>query len=474
MSEIYKAPNANDLPPSVPTSFVTDSGTAVPVANVLNILTGLLTDNSGSTVLFTGSGNTVELNVTDANFNTIIGKNAGNASLAQEFNTGLGYQAMDLLISGGTNTAIGANALSSATQCSGNTAIGSNAMAAFNYTTIPEPDYCTAVGANCMQNATAGFQCTAVGASALASNTTGQSNCGFGVNALALNQNGGSNCAFGTGSLQTGTAIAFCTAMGLNSLAKCTGSTNSVLGYIAGQSITSGSNNVCVGDNTISAAASSTGSQNTAIGSQSLKNLGNGSNNCCLGYQSGGNYTTTETNNICIGFGVLGTAAESNVIRLGNASHNKAFITGIDGVNVGSVATVVTEASNQLGTAVLTAGTGITITPTANTITIAASGTTNITYTAVTHAASPYTVLTTDDFLGCQTSGGVITVKLPNAPATGKVYTIKDSNGAAATSNISVTTVGGTVTIDGQTTYTIATNYGSINVLFDGSNYEVY
>jgi hypothetical protein len=94
--------------------------------------------------------------------------------------------------------------------------------------------------------------------------------------------------------------------------------------------------------------------------------------------------------------------------------------------------------------------------------------------TSVTHAASPYTALSTDVFLACQTSGGTITILLPNAPTTGKTYQIKDSNGASATSNISVTTVGGTVTLDGQTTYTINTNYENISVVFDGTNYEVF
>ena len=102
-----------------------------------------------------------------------------------------------------------------------------------------------------------------------------------------------------------------------------------------------------------------------------------------------------------------------------------------------------------------------------------ATQTAPLTVTSVTNAASPYTVLAADQLLACQTSGGTITVKLPNAPTTGRVIYIKDSNGAAATSNITVTTVGGTVTIDGATTYTMATNYQSVSVVFDGSNYSI-
>jgi len=124
--------------------------------------------------------------------------------------------------------------------------------------------------------------------------------------------------------------------------------------------------------------------------------------------------------------------------------------------------------------ATLTAGTGIAITNDHNTITIATTGTTFLNVTPLTHASSPYTVLSTDDFLAITGSVGAFTVKLPNAPTTGRVIVIKDTNGVAATDNIAVTTVGGTVTIDGQTTYTMATNYQSVSVIFDGSNYEVF
>jgi hypothetical protein len=80
--------------------------------------------------------------------------------------------------------------------------------------------------------------------------------------------------------------------------------------------------------------------------------------------------------------------AESNTLRIGSATGagnkelNRAFICGIDGVNVGSVAKVLTMASNQLGTATITAGTGILVTPTANTITI--STTNGISWVEVT------------------------------------------------------------------------------------------
>lgn len=118
-------------------------------------------------------------------------------------------------------------------------------------------------------------------------------------------------------------------------------------------------------------------------------------------------------------------------------------------------------------------GTGITTTgdPGTSTITIDADGTGTVNYTAV--SSSPYVVTATDYFLGVDTSAAR-TIQLPNAPATGRTYVIKDRTGTAAAFNISVTTVGGVVLIDAAATYTINTNYFSVQVLFDGTKYEVF
>jgi hypothetical protein len=111
-----------------------------------------------------------------------------------------------------------------------------------------------------------------------------------------------------------------------------------------------------------------------------------------------------------------------------------------------------------------------------NTITINVSGSSlAANYTNVTHAMSPYTVLVTDYYLSVDCSGGIVTLNFPNAPTFKQVWVVKDRTGSSATNNISITTPGGTVTFDGQTTYTINTNYEALNLLANATpTYEVF
>jgi hypothetical protein len=94
--------------------------------------------------------------------------------------------------------------------------------------------------------------------------------------------------------------------------------------------------------------------------------------------------------------------------------------------------------------------------------------------TAINHASTPYTVLSTDQFISCDPTAGVISVLLPNAPSTNQWFVVKDRTGQAAIHNITVTTVGGSVLIDSAATFVIATAYGSINLIFNGVSFEIW
>jgi len=91
--------------------------------------------------------------------------------------------------------------------------------------------------------------------------------------------------------------------------------------------------------------------------------------------------------------------------------------------------------------------------------------------TDVVFADSPYTVLGTDYFLSVDTSGGAITVTLPNAATlAGRTYVIRDTGGAAGATNITVATGGGNLVGGGASaaTKTISAAYAGATVYSNG------
>ena len=123
--------------------------------------------------------------------------------------------------------------------------------------------------------------------------------------------------------------------IGLNSLAiALTNSAyeNTAVGYSTGPTLT-GTANTLYG--TFAGNLMAEADTNTAFGYQSLSNLVDGAFNLVIGANSGSNYFTNESNNICIGNNVLGTTGESNSLRIGLSTGtgtnqiNACFIQGI-------------------------------------------------------------------------------------------------------------------------------------------------
>lgn len=119
MSQFFQGVVAGDLPLSVPTSFVTNSGTAVPVLNVLKLMT------VNSTVIFQGSGNTITQDFGLSNI--VFGSSLPNLTSGLQ-NTGIGFGALISTTTALSNSALGYGSLSSVTTSPQNMAIGASTL----------------------------------------------------------------------------------------------------------------------------------------------------------------------------------------------------------------------------------------------------------------------------------------------------------------------------------------------------------
>ncbi len=92
-----------------------------------------------------------------------------------------------------------------------------------------------------------------------------------------------------------------------------------------------------------------------------------------------------------------------------------------------------------------------------------------------TATAIDYLVKTFDYLIGVTSTAAIRTITLPTAAnaTVGKIYVIKDESGGAATNNI-IIDGNGSETVDGALTQAITTNYGSMQLYTDGSNWFIY
>jgi hypothetical protein len=134
---------------------------------------------------------------------------------------------------------------------------------------------------------------TANGGNALAANTTGGGNTANGAGALLKNTIGINNTADGTNALYSNTVGNYNTANGFNALYNNTGSSNVAIGYQAGNNLTTGSNNIDIGNS--------------------------------------------------------GVAGDSGMIRIGSNTQSQTYIAGISGVTVTGGAAVYINGNGQLG-----------------------------------------------------------------------------------------------------------------------------
>jgi hypothetical protein len=265
--------------PQIPTAFVTNSGTAVPIANTLEIL-GTTVAAHSIPLQTTGSGNTVTIQAQYASAAaSSVANNAGFASFnsadftvdANGFVTLTGNVA--LTFDGNTGSATPSGGVIT---IENNTSYGTGLITASGSTlTLTLANVSSqnlGIGASTgFSHATTASYNNAYGFEALTSVVTSLNNDAFGQFSLTSLTGGATNSGFGTGTLEN---------------------------------LLTGSNNIAIG---------------VAPG---------------VGIGSGASYTGSESNNIVIGN--AGVVGESNVIRLGSqgtgaGEQNLCYIAGITG-----------------------------------------------------------------------------------------------------------------------------------------------
>jgi hypothetical protein len=249
--------------------------------------------------LTTGAWNTAigplsQITTTTGSSNTSVGSYVLTTNNGSN-NTVMGWAACEVQVSGG-NSVYGFVAMNANQTGSLNCAFGADTL---RLATTPANN-CT-FGQSTLENATG----------------TPDSNCVFGTYAMASTTGSPiKNNAFGTYALQFSTGL-FNNAFGAEALQNVTSGANNVaMGQAAGRYITTGTGNTAVGHLALSAVGGTARVNNTAVGINALV-LGTGSSNTALGAEALGGLTT-ETNST--GLGANAAVTGSNQVQLGDSA----------------------------------------------------------------------------------------------------------------------------------------------------------
>jgi hypothetical protein len=533
--------------PQIPTAFVTNMGTAIPIANTLEIL-GTTVAAHSIPLQTVGSGNTVTIQAQYASASaTSVANNAGFASFNSadftvdangyvSFSGSVGAEAfeVDASTAPGTNP-VEPNGSGIVTVTGGQVAAGTtvnvirtNSLAANTYTIQIQRSQAVAsstVGDNGVSHFNSAYFTVdgngfvSLNGSAIGETITG--NTGGALSPTAGNWNIlGTSTVAGTIPVQTAGSGSTLTVQVQKSQAiASTNATNVGLAAFNSSFFTVDANGFVsingsgIGEtitgNTGGALSPTSGNWNilgtsTAAGTTPVQTAGSGSTLTVQVQKAQAIASTNATNVGVAAFSSSQFSVDANGFVTLNGSAVAETITGQSGGALSPTAgnwnifggTVVAGS-----TPVSTSGSGSTLTTNvqisqaiastdATKIGLAAFNSadfsvdangfvtaiaTTMNYTNVTHAMSPYTVLAADKYISVDASGGVVTLNFPNAPTALRTWIIKDRTGSSATSNITLTTPGGTVTFDGLTSYIMNSNYQAINLLANSTpTYEVY
>lgn len=426
---------------SVPIVFHTGSGNATPSAGAITMAGGnnISTSGSGSTVTYSVSGTT--------NHALQIGNSTGSlTSLGVATNgqipigsTGANPVLANISAGSGITVTNGSGSIQIASTVVGGiqTIAGDQGAGATGTTVTIKTGYMSGP----LSNGTAQF---------IANGSTSSFQFNDGFNNVCLGPNAAAGGGGPGGSNNTGLG-----ASAMGSSGGLSGDGNTGIGFSALERVTSGANNTGVGFE--AGFLQTTGQYNCFMGYTAGGSIGptTGSYNIEIGYQAGHSYQTSESSNISLNASSTTTTGESNVLRIGNGTGTgnqqlaKAFISGISGVNVGSVASVVSISGDQLGSTTLTAGSNIAITAGSNTITIASTGG-GSSFTWNTVSGTSQAMAVNNGYIA--NNAGLVTLTLPATAAVGDMirvtgkgaggWTIAQNSGQTIYFGTSTTTTG--------------------------------
>ena len=346
-------------PGSLSITTTGSSGPATLVGSVLNVPqytagTGLTSDGYQNTKGGTSAGLNL---VAGAEANTFLGYEAGKSAgpgptTVTDANTAIGYQSLYSLATGYQNTAIGYASLYTNSTGYGNSSTG---YASLSGNTSGQ--YNTANGFNAAFQNTVGTYNTAIGFDSLYMNKAGSNATAIGSGAMLYSNN------TTTPFLNYNVAVGYEALRGSTNAAVNTGVLNSVLGYQAMWSNTSGGSNTVMGYQSMyfnttgsgnsafgstSLTLNTTGSSNSAFGNGTLDNNTTGSSNSAFGHNSM-SANTSGTNNSAFGTDSLGyNTTGTNNSAFGNvALYNNTTGSGISAFGDNALSSNITGQYNS-------------------------------------------------------------------------------------------------------------------------------
>ena len=240
-------------------------------------------------------GEKAAMSATTASYNTIIGHEAGYDVTTATENTYIGYNS-GRVNNANYNVVVGNGALETATGVANSVIIGRQAAGAAAAT----GDDNVIVGYKAGYDLTSGYGNAVVGNDALGNLTEGYSNVGVGNDALFSLTTGRKNIAVGNqaGYSANGTGAVF---IGEYAGGNSTANYNVIIGYQAGDALTSAGDIVAIGEQALG--SDQTGGNNVAIGREAMRDTGNGTHNVAVGGNALSMGSAAVLGTVAIGYG---------------------------------------------------------------------------------------------------------------------------------------------------------------------------